>query len=55
MPPLTIDMLVVAATVNSGVACSLQDGDVVTMVGYCQGDGYRIGFGECVGRVLPVV
>ena len=35
--------------------CVLQDGDVVTMVGYCQGEGYRIGFGSCVGRVLPAL
>ena len=33
----------------------LQDGDRVTMTGYCQGDGYRIGFGEVTGRVLPAV
>jgi fumarylacetoacetase len=33
----------------------LQDGDVVTMKGYCQGDGYRIGFGEVAGRVLPAI
>lgn len=25
----------------------------VTITGFCQGDGYRIGFGECRGRVLP--
>lgn len=31
----------------------LKDGDEVNMVGYCQGDGYRIGFGDCKGRVLP--
>ncbi len=31
----------------------LQDGDVVTMKGYCQGDGYRIGFGEVAGKILP--
>ena len=23
------------------------------MLGYAQGDGYRIGFGECKGKVLP--
>jgi fumarylacetoacetase len=33
----------------------LQDGDRVTMTGWCQGDGYRIGFGEVTGRVLPAV
>lgn len=31
----------------------LQDGDALTMRGYCQGDGYRIGFGEVTGRILP--
>lgn len=31
----------------------LQDGDTVIMKGYCQGDGYRIGFGEVTGKVLP--
>ncbi len=31
----------------------LQDGDTITMKGYCQGDGYRIGFGEVVGKILP--
>jgi fumarylacetoacetase len=31
----------------------LQDGDMVTMTGWCQGPGYRIGFGEVSGRVLP--
>jgi fumarylacetoacetase len=31
----------------------LQDGDTVIMTGYAQGDGYRVGFGEVVGKVLP--
>jgi fumarylacetoacetase len=31
----------------------LADGDRVTMTGWCQGDGYRVGFGEVTGRVLP--
>ncbi len=30
----------------------LQDGDTVIMKGYCQGDGYRIGFGEVAGKIL---
>lgn len=29
----------------------LLDGDEVTLRGWCDGDGYRIGFGECVGRI----
>ncbi|KAK9909785.1 hypothetical protein WJX75_007412 [Coccomyxa subellipsoidea] len=31
----------------------LLDGDTVILRGYCQGDGYRVGFGECSGTVLP--
>jgi fumarylacetoacetase len=31
----------------------LEDGDRLTLRGHAQGDGYRIGFGECTGRVLP--
>ena len=30
----------------------LQDGDTVIMKGYCQGNGYRIGFGEVTGKIL---
>lgn len=30
----------------------LKDGDVVNMTGVCHGDGYKIGFGPCVGKVL---
>jgi fumarylacetoacetase len=33
----------------------LEDGDEVVMTGWCQGDGYRIGFGEVAGKVLPAV
>ncbi|XP_075678103.1 fumarylacetoacetate hydrolase [Dermatophagoides pteronyssinus] len=31
----------------------LQDNDSIIIEGYCQGDGYRIGFGECRGKILP--
>jgi fumarylacetoacetase len=31
----------------------LQDGDRVTFTGWCQGDGYRVGFGSVTGKVLP--
>ena len=31
----------------------LEDGDVVTMRAFAEKDGLRIGFGECVGRVIP--
>jgi fumarylacetoacetase len=29
----------------------LEDGDEVTLSAWCEGEGVRIGFGECVGRV----
>lgn len=31
----------------------LEDGDALTITGWAQGDGYRVGFGEVTGRVLP--
>lgn len=31
----------------------LQDGDTVAITGFCQGNGYRIGFGPCEGTILP--
>jgi fumarylacetoacetase len=31
----------------------LEDGDLLTMRGWCQGDGYRVGFGEVEGTILP--
>jgi fumarylacetoacetase len=33
----------------------LEDGDGLTITGWAQGDGYRIGFGEVTGRVLPAL
>ena len=31
----------------------LEDGDTVILTGWCQGDSYRVGFGEARGTVLP--
>ena len=31
----------------------LEDGDSLVMRGWCQGDGYHVGFGEVEGRILP--
>jgi fumarylacetoacetase len=31
----------------------LEDGDRVTMTGWCQGAGYRVGFGDVTGALLP--
>jgi len=30
----------------------LEDGDSLAMRGWCQGDGYRVGFGEVEGTIL---
>lgn len=30
-----------------------EDGDEVILSGFCQGDGYRIGFGECKSQIFP--
>jgi len=38
---------------NGETRTFLQDGDRVTFHGWSQGDGYRIGFGEVTGKVLP--
>ena len=31
----------------------LQDGDTLTITGVCEGNGYKIGFGEVSGKILP--
>ena len=31
----------------------LEDGDSLVMRGWCRGDGYRVGFGEVEGTILP--
>jgi fumarylacetoacetase len=33
----------------------IEDGDELDLRGWCQGDGYRIGFGPCSGVVLPAL
>ncbi|CAI2370302.1 unnamed protein product [Moneuplotes crassus] len=33
----------------------LKDGDSVHMTGVCKGDGYTVGFGDCVGKILPAL
>ena len=39
--------------VEGGTRTFLEDGDTVTLRGYAQGEGYRIGFGEASGQILP--
>jgi fumarylacetoacetase len=33
----------------------LEDGDRLTITGWCQGDGCRVGFGEVSGRIVPAL
>lgn len=33
----------------------LEDGDTLTLAGWAQGAGYRIGFGTCSGTILPAL
>jgi fumarylacetoacetase len=37
---------------EDGERAFLQDGDEIAIAGWCQGAGYRVGFGECVGTIL---
>jgi fumarylacetoacetase len=40
---------------NGETRVAIQDHDRVTMTGWCEADGYRIGFGEVTGTILPAV
>lgn len=40
---------------NGEVRKFVQDGDNVVMRGWCQGEGLRVGFGTCEGKVLPAI
>ncbi|WP_349729991.1 fumarylacetoacetase [Peribacillus frigoritolerans] len=40
---------------DGGERSWIEDGDKLTISGWCQGDGYRIGFGEISGQVLPAL
>jgi len=33
----------------------INDGDTVTLRGFCKNDNVRIGFGECKGKILPAI
>jgi fumarylacetoacetase len=43
------------ALANGETRTFLQDGDRVTMTGWCQGAGYRVGFGTVTGKILPAL
>jgi fumarylacetoacetase len=38
-----------------GTRSFIEDNDTLTLRGHAQGDGYKIGFGECTGKVLPAL
>lgn len=40
---------------NNQTRTFIEDGDTIAMTGWCQGDGYRIGFGHATGKILPAV
>lgn len=40
---------------GGGSRTFLEDGDVLIMRAFAQGDGFRVGFGECSGEILPAV
>lgn len=43
-------------TLDTGEARSfLEDGDTLTLTGKAVGDDYSIGFGECIGTILPAL
>jgi fumarylacetoacetase len=33
----------------------IEDGDTLTLTGWCQGNGYRVGFGQCSGAIVPAL
>jgi fumarylacetoacetase len=45
--PLTLD--------TGEVRTFIEDGDTMTLQGAAKGDGYQIGFGDCVGTIRPAV
>jgi fumarylacetoacetase len=40
---------------NGEVRKWLEDGDTLAITGWAEGDGYRVGFGEVTGRILPAM
>lgn len=38
---------------QGGTRSFIEDGDELTLAGWCQGEGYRVGFGLCAGEISP--
>ena len=41
--------------VDGGTRAFIEDGDTLTLRGEAQGEGYRIGFGDCTGKLLAAL
>ncbi len=41
--------------IAGGTRSFIEDNDTLTLRGWCRGAGYRIGFGDCVGKVIPAL
>jgi len=41
--------------IKGGTRTFIEDNDTLTLRGAAQGDGYRIGFGDCAGKVTPAL
>ncbi len=41
--------------VAGGTRSFIEDNDTLTLRGYARGDGFKIGFGACVGQVIPAL
>lgn len=41
--------------IDGGVRSFIEDGDTLTLRGAALGDGYRIGFGDCTGKIMPAL
>jgi fumarylacetoacetase len=41
--------------ITGGSRSFIEDNDTLTLRGHAQGNGYRIGFGDCVGKLLPAL
>jgi fumarylacetoacetase len=40
---------------EGGTRSFIEDGDELTLAGWCQGEGFRVGFGVCAGEILPAL
>ncbi len=40
---------------DGGNRSFVEDNDTLTLRGAAKGDGYFIGFGECIGKALPAL